>query len=119
MGTTSNSLQDVADLDTFYGITQMDHLSIWFADADWCSACPRLRERYRELALVYGSAVDFCRVDVDQAQAISQVLNVQALPSTYAFRKAVELDFPWQVGVPMVSMAQYREWINKHSAPAT
>ena len=118
MTTTSSSLQNVTDLDSFYGITQMDHLSVWFADAAWCGACQRLRARYEELALVYGPTVDFCRVDVDQAQDLSQVLHVQQLPSTFAFRKAAALDFPWPVGVPTASLAQYREWIDKHAMTA-
>ncbi len=97
----------------------MDHLSVWFADAVWCGACQRLRARYEDLALIYGPTVDFCRIDVDRAQAVSQVLNVQVLPSTYAFRKAVTLDFPWPVGVPMASLVQYQEWIDKHKATTT
>ncbi|MGX1757207.1 thioredoxin family protein [Streptomyces lydicus] len=108
-------LQNVADLDIFYGIIQMERLSVWFADATWCAPCQLLRARYEQLALVYEGRVDFCRVDADQAATIISVLNVQKMPSTYVFRTGVALDWPWPVaGVPTATLKQYRQWLDTH-----
>lgn len=109
---------DVTDLDTFYGIVQRDRLSVWAADSSppaW--PAKRLRERYRRLALVYAGRVEFCRVSRASAPEVWDVLGVgEETPATFAFRGGAALEWPWPVGVPARTEAQYRAWLDRHTA---
>lgn len=108
------ALNDVMDVETFYGIIQMDRLSIWMADSPSCWPCKRLRERYRRLSRVFEGRVEFCRVGREFAPVVCDVLHVGATPATFAFRRGEALDWPWPLGVPATSEAQYRAWIDRH-----
>ncbi|KAF4409017.1 MULTISPECIES: hypothetical protein [Streptomyces] len=114
--TRPTGLYDVADLETFYGIVQMDRLSLWLADSRSCWSCKRLRERYRRLATVYEGRAEFCRITRESAPAVCDVLNVGEAPATFAFRSGEALDWPWPVGVPAKSEAQHRAWLDRHAA---
>ncbi|MEU8352768.1 MULTISPECIES: co-chaperone YbbN [unclassified Streptomyces] len=108
------TMAPVTDLDTFYAVTQMERLSIWFFDADWCGPCRIVRARYLELVAHYGEQVLFHRVDVDDEPGICSALHVLRIPATHAYRAGTALDWPWPGPPAATAQEEYRAWIDRH-----
>ena len=110
----SPGLIDLTELDTFYAVTQLERLSIWFFDADWCGPCRLVHVRYRHLAEHYGVQVLFYRVDVDDVPEICEALHVQQIPKTFAYRMGEVLDWPWPGFSAATTQEEYQSWIDRH-----
>jgi putative thioredoxin len=60
--------------------------------APWCGPCKTLGPQLEEAVRAAKGAVKMVKVDVDQAQMIAQQLQIQSIPTVYAFFKGQPID---------------------------
>jgi putative thioredoxin len=60
--------------------------------AAWCSPCKQLTPLLEKVVTSYGGKVRLVKINVDEHPAISGQLQVQSLPTVYAFRDGRPLD---------------------------
>ncbi len=72
--------------------------------AEWCGPCKQLGPMLEEMAVKSGGMFRLAKVDSDKNRGISEMLNVQALPSVFAFRDGALVDN--FVGMPQQATLQ-------------
>lgn len=60
--------------------------------ASWCGPCKQLTPLIEKIVASYGGKVRLVKVDVDANQAIAAQLQIQSLPTIYAFRDGQPVD---------------------------
>jgi thioredoxin 1 len=66
--------------------------------APWCGPCRRIAPVIDELASEYAGSVKVVKLNVDDAQSLSQSYGVQSIPTLMIFKDGEVVDR--QVGVP-------------------
>ena len=100
--TTSSFMAEVIEAST----TKIVIVDFW---APWCEPCRQLTPILESVIATTKGAVKFCKVNVDENQAIAAQLRVQSLPTVYVFRDGQPVD--GFIGVK--SQSEITEMINK------
>lgn len=81
----SVALRHVTDTTEYKDLTSKGDCVIKFT-ASWCGPCRTIAPKFKELAVKYASTVTWFEVDVDDAQEISDIEDVSAIPLILFYR---------------------------------
>ena len=60
--------------------------------ADWCAPCKQLTPILEELVKSYKGLIKLVKIDTEKNQELSQQLQIQSLPTVYAFYEGQPID---------------------------
>ena len=60
--------------------------------ADWCAPCKQLTQILEELVKSYKGLIKLVKIDTEKNQELSQQLQIQSLPTVYAFYEGQPID---------------------------
>ena len=69
--------------------TGPDLVDFW---ADWCAPCKQLTPILEELVKSYKGLIKLVKIDTEKNQELSQQLQIQSLPTVYAFYEGQPID---------------------------
>lgn len=64
----------------YHALLQTDKLVLVDFYADWCPPCKKMKPYLEEIAAEMGETVEVIRINADNHQSISKILNIDALP---------------------------------------
>ena len=82
--------------------------------APWCGPCKTLGPQLEEAVRAAKGAVRMVKVNVDEAQQIAGQLQIQSIPTVYAFHKGQPID-GFQGAVPQSELVAFVERVIKAS----
>lgn len=96
---------------TFAEVIQSKPLVLVDFFAEWCGPCKMMKPILEELKTDIGEEATIIKVDVDKSPAVSEVFNIQGVPTLILFKDGKPV---WrQAGV--VQARQLKDLIHSHS----
>lgn len=80
--------------------------------APWCGPCKTLGPQLEEAVIAAKGAVKMVKINVDEAQAIAGQLQIQSIPTVYAFHKGQPID-GFQGAVPQSEIKDFVDRVVK------
>lgn len=92
--TDAGLIKDVAEADFMVDVIEASQTVPVIVDfwAPWCGPCKTLGPMLEEAVIAAKGAVKMAKVNVDQAQMIAGQLQIQSIPTVYAFFKGQPVD---------------------------
>lgn len=85
---------DVASIAELNEILEKSPVTLVDFSARWCGPCKKLLPMLEDLSKEPKmSSVNFIKIDVDDNQEISEVMNVQAMPTIVIFKGTKEVEY--------------------------
>ncbi|GJE88329.1 thioredoxin family protein [Phanerochaete sordida] len=75
----------ISDIAEFHSIIAKDTYTVFDFWAQWCGPCKVISPIFEKLSEQF-AAVEFYKIDVDAAEAISQELSIRAMPTFILFK---------------------------------
>ena len=90
--TTTTAVQQVTDADFDKSVLQSGKPALVDFWAPWCGPCKTLGPMLEDAVRAARGAVKMVKVNVDEAQRIAAQLQIQSIPTVYAFYKGQPID---------------------------
>ncbi|SNR65116.1 thioredoxin [Puniceibacterium sediminis] len=111
-----NHVKDVAERDFMKEVIEASRdvpviVDFW---APWCGPCKTLGPQLEQAVNAAKGAVTMAKVNIDEAQQIAAQLQIQSIPTVYAFYKGQPID-GFQGAVPQSEMKAFVERVVKQA----
>lgn len=87
----TRTLEDVTDATFTEQVLRAEGPMVVLHTASWCAPCRQLEPVLEELAGHYHGAVEFVRLDTDEATVTPQEQGIHGVPTVQVFRRGAEV----------------------------
>lgn len=89
--TSASATPDKISMDAYQKLITSDTLVLVDYYAPWCAPCMKMKPMLEQLEKEYAGKVKVVRLNIDENKALTQTLNIEAIPIVKTFLKGKEI----------------------------